>query len=948
MQSRTSAGSIILYCLGMAAIVVVIGVGFLRSVMRDTVAGTSSQHLLLAQSAAKAGSTEAIAAIIADYQSTSLELGVGAGGSATLFSPPTFLDGPYRAPFVSLTKPDRLRNVDDNSAVGMNDVRSENMLIAPMTRMMDHNSGGQTAMRYLWHTNGLVMYDGRGRYIEPGYGNTVRPSPTGLSPVAVMPTLFLDDTATPSRHNALFLNGSLVRVESDGSSVGDRDARKAARYRLRFALGVIDLGGHLLSNPKADMDADWTNPGNDYRAPSDRMREESEAWYNMASAFPNYPGLSGPHYSQALRWQHVFQGRGNAMNYDRHWTTSLPSTFPYMFRSQDMATTSSYDVLKHWGRFADNFGSYRLFALSPSREPTSESYYQPNYTRSGTTYGNGETKGLYRILNNDASFSTRFAATQNGGQTLPNLLVDYIHANTGPQPSWYTQQQSAKGFMNGYDGCYYPGEHAPPVEVGMLLPTPFGRAVAASAASGRKWYEGKCTTPWYINVLTAPPRVISCMLLAYLPPTFKNLRYCEENFALASSKSTLLLGSWNAISLRRLGLGGHDLFTRLAGTGFSEWPTPSADGVDPNFQSADARTANQVYPGRQWNDPDLDNLGKYIDTDTRVTGTCSHTGNGLLYTFWNNYESTKSAGGFLSGPPSGWGSNGGDWYFQRLGANGTQSYWWDIVQAAASAIAVTRATWVQYPNTVFTPSAAGAFSPPSMRDPSQYDSIKELDRLFLRQLGESFVSPGDGTPIAPIVQGSAGGTQTFTQSASVINNTIRTLVANDLIRTLSFSSSQRGMIMERVLNDFRLSFFGASPQYCSGFRPLDFDGDGKVMCSGYDSTGDITEKSLGIDRWKPVDGTFVDPDILGASGRGPTPDNWFCLAGTFYIGKSHYYRIISRGELFDNLLQRPVSDATLESVLVVDPEGNDIGQSHILFQRWHFDRYTGHMSLLNR
>ncbi len=58
--------------------------------------------------------------------------------------------------------------------------------------------------------------------------------------------------------------------------------------------------------------------------------------------------------------------------------------------------------------------------------------------------------------------------------------------------------------------------------------------------------------------------------------------------------------------------------------------------------------------------------------------------------------------------------------------------------------------------------------------------------------------------------------------------------------------------------------------------------------------------------------------------------------------------MICRGELFDNVTQRPVNDATIESVLVVDPEGTDIRQSHVLFQRWHYDRSTAHLSQVNK
>jgi hypothetical protein len=927
------SASIILYCLGMSAIVVVLGFGFLRSTMRDLGAGAAAEQRLLAESAARAGVTEATEAILADYLAASLDVGTGAGTTAPLANPPTFLDGPYRASFVSANRPDRVRYVDDNGAASLDNVPAEAMTLNPMMRLMDHNSGGQTTMRWFWHTSGNVLYDGRGRYVEPNYHASLlaadRAAPSGASPVPVAITRFTDDTAAPTVHNGLFLDAELRRITSDGTATGDRTARLASRFRLRYALGVIDLGGHLLSNPKADIDADWSNASNEYRTPADGLRNAAEAWYNMACGFPNYPTYSD-HITQPLRFQHVFQGRGNTLNYDRSPTTSLPVTFPYMFRSRDIG-------LGQWGRYADNFGSYGFSSLADYQ-------LQLSYTNAGTSYSNSETKGLYRYGS--------CTATQVGGQALPNMYTDYLFAHVGPQPSWYTQQQSVKGFMDNYDACYYPGEHAPPLEMAMLLPTPFGRGLTAvspwSGAASHRWYEARITTPWYVNVLTAPPRAISCMLLAYLPPSLKKLHLTEENFSLAASKGTLMLGTWNTIAKDRVGMRGHDLFTRLAGPAFSEWPTPNADGVDPNFQATDARTEDQKYPGTMWNEVGIDNLGALIDSNSRLSGTCSHTGIGLVNGFWNTIEGLKSWNGYVSAPPGGWGA-ASDWYFQRIGTTGSASYWWDILQAASSAIGVVRAEWVQYPNTVITP--ATAFPSASLRNPADFDSIKELDRLFLRQLGENYLTPGDGTPLKPIVQDTSGASQTISESATAISHTIKTLVAGDLIKTGTYTSAQRGMVMERVLNDFRLSFFGASPQYTDLFRPLDFDGDGKVMCSCYDSqdpTGAAGEKPLAIDRWKAVDGAFTDPDLPGTTGRGPAPDDWFCIAGTFYIGKSHHYRIICRGELFDNISQRPVADATLESVLVVDPDGNDAKKSHVLFQRWHHDRSTGHLSLIER
>lgn len=933
MIFSTRAGSAILYCLGLSAIVVVIGFGFLRSTMHDSVAGSSSQIGLLAQAAARAGVADATEAVIADYASTSLVVGAGYGSTVTISNPPMFLDGPFRAPFVSLVNPNQLQNVDTNTLDSMNDVRAENPVVNPLLRFGDDTGDASLYLRYDWFNLGIIPYDGRGRYIEPNYRNITRQNPA-TSTVTVLTTKVLDLNAVPERHNALFLDSSFRRVASDGTSAGDKMARAAARYRLRYALGVIDLGGQLLTNPKADLNYDWQDPNNEYRHPPLWLQEAGEAWYNMAAAFPRW--ASSGMVSQPLRWQHVFLGRGNTSNYDRQAGTSFPVTFPMMFRINQSPPLAGKGY--YWGLYA------ALLADAT---------------------GNSETTGLLNIPGT--------TATPAGGEALKQSYGGdrFTFSHIGPQPSWYTQQQSARGMLannsaSSYpayprrDGATYWGEQSPKPDHAEFLPTPFGRGVSTWSGVGtRKWYEGRCNTPWYVNLLTAPRAVINYMQYAYLPPSFKAGKK-EENFALKVDPASIppktttdvpataeyLLGSWQIFS--GSSLKGHDLFTRLAGGGFSEWPTPSAGGVDPNFLAPDTRTVSQIYPGKMWNEPGLDNLGKDINANVLDgTAMCSNMGSSFASI---TVPTTAVPSVYLKGaaspattPPAGWGSDPNDRFVQRLTSN--NSYWLDITSAFNTAIALARAAWVQYPNAY---SNAGnsppfhSFSPSTLRDPNLYDSIEDIDRLFLRQLGEDFDNPGNGIPLAPVQLTVSGNKLVCTQSATAISNTIRTLVNDDLIKASLYSSAERGAIMERVLNDFRMSFFGASPQYVDRFRPFDFDGDGKVMCSCYASTGIDFDK--GLDRY-----STIEPNVTAyGNRRGLTPVNWFSLTGTFYIGKSHYFRILCRGEVFDNVVQKPVSDATLESVLVVDPEGTDISQSHYLFQRWHFNRYTGSLSLIER
>jgi hypothetical protein len=124
----------------------------------------------------------------------------------------------------------------------------------------------------------------------------------------------------------------------------------------------------------------------------------------------------------------------------------------------------------------------------------------------------------------------------------------------------------------------------------------------------------------------------------------------------------------------------------------------------------------------------------------------------------------------------------------------------------------------------------------------------------------------------------------------------------------------RAKMMERVLNDWRLSFLGSEASYVAAFRPKDFDGDGIVFCSGY-LGGAAADADCGLTCWKTADGSGNGPGIAG----GLTP---FSVTGCLSITRSHQFKIHVRGELYDNFLDRPVSEQYLESALLVDPDGN--------------------------
>ncbi len=278
---------------------------------------------------------------------------------------------------------------------------------------------------------------------------------------------------------------------------------------------------------------------------------------------------------------------------------------------------------------------------------------------------------------------------------------------------------------------------------------------------------------------------------------------------------------------------------------------------------------------------------------------------------------------------------------------------------------------------------------------------------------------------------------------------------------------------ERLVNDMRMSFFGANVRYrdrtrtshssLGRFRPYDLDGDGWAICSAY-CPSDVDQKAV-IDlkdnkvgyrfseptNWNKVvfdtlpdnpnqiDGTntlssttgsvwvcFQDVD-LAASGAvltnntatsdfkdlltyssddvvafpgsafGPVPasrsgftrwfypavrvvsannvdvidgvafyapDTYFSLTGYMTMEKSHFYRMITRGEVWDEWRRLAMESVLLETVFMLDPDGNvlmksatkpvpidpttnvvtdgsGLEDSSIIYQRWLTDLYSG-------
>jgi len=1013
------SGSAILLCLALAAIAVMIGFAFLRIVSRQDISGTSEMLDGLARDAARSGLAHATEQIMADYNATSLPMAIGSGASAVPTSAvvapiPTHLDGPYRAPFASLALPGRLLTVYNMSPStnGTDDAQQENNVLMPFIKKDSDGAGARIAEA--WYCDrALMIYDGRGRYYEPGYHDITRPNPAVAAPVPVTAVRFTDPAATASDRNApLFLDRSLHRLT--GTSTTERTK---ARYRVRYAVGVEDLQGHLLSNPRADMDVDWTNASNDYRSLPPWLNTAAYAWNAMNGGFFTLTygydagGVLNTWFPTVpLRLDHIFRGRGSASNADRAWavgaTQGQPAAFPYMFRAAGRERnpftggfypgTTGYD--QWWGNHTWD-GNY-----------ADGSIYDGVYDGTAIPVNQENLGGrLYRFVGNPGAKYPAIAPDPAGGQILTPVAGSphpYVHALVGPQLSWYNQLACVQGYLPDYHryGEAQDGRVPTSNTIGVITSPQsyyltnhalFGRRMESSASgtANPKWYQGAVDTPWLVNALTATPQTIHMMLLAYMPPYLKTIKYDRDEYYKKIDEVPYTDGDGNLqieevydTTIDHITLGpwfyqirGLEVLNDQLGSGFADFPAPSSVDagftIKPDYYQDDPepRPVENRYPGPLCRgdstiaNQGLDDLGQYIDADSRGIGYCSHTGRQLLwlaaYDQWRTQEE-----GFLEGGKT-WNRK---WKIRRrldpLTYKYRYSYFWDLSLAMTQALAFARATWVQYPNHCFDP--ATDFTPRSLRDPRNYDTVEELDRLLLRQLGENFDNPGTPCADNPILMPLTGTADawvvpkfSFTLATTKPPHTIASMRTTALLQTASgVLSPERAKVMERMLNDFRLSFLGVSPAYRNTFQPLDFDGDHHVHCSAYDINAAATPNEVAYKtaRWKTDDG----------AGRGPVPsalttpgtdyttgfsnNPWFCATGAFFIGKSHYYRVFVRGEVYDNLLNKPVTTRTLESVMAVDPEatidphdpsrpGANRPYTETLFQRWHYNDQTSEL-----
>lgn len=882
-------GSVFLVALMLLTVLVVLAFGFIRTLGVVARSARTLDLQELARAAARSGTAHACGEISADFLSSP---GV-----------PTTLGGRFRTSFLPIDtymQGKDTATVNDDAPLGLefspgdlneNDSKTENLLTELYCGVVSTaGDNGAYNNRGNIFRDGRLMHPGGARYIEPGrYHRDLVGKPVSFHlahPVAADasstdPAKKHGEPWIPDLDQPLLLDGEMRRTE-------DPDA---VRYRLRYAVAVEDLGGHLLLGAQGPFIPGATTAAG---GPVPEAEQEKVLEVDLAVAkryrdsFTNMALVTDGTYP-FWAWS-SFQGLGFKPP-PSDATMSSPLSYGVLARVDGLVPKVSMD--------------YDTSAATPPGEP-------------------------------DRRYQT----------PLPAGALAHF-ALQGVPYSFQAAQESNAGGDSGRNLAY--------------VWTPFGHPGSTAAASD-DWRSDPVGVPWRVNLPTAAPKVIATMLFAYLPQEAKTFEYSQrtkDNF-----------NGFDAITGEPRWTGA--VTTPLVPTVRSSYPTVNLFAAPSAFASRFAHLGAQPYPGSA---PDLpgtdwnDGLGKDIDINSLpFDSTAKYCRSALWGQGGGDGSYLQRLNSTVTEKEEQW-PGGQRWVLTMSGATDAltksrgywyeDSYWLDLTVAFAHACGVAQLAWNSENGASWrgSPGAGTARYPAGWSDPeyganagqpmldldvdadsqpdspSLFDSIADIDRQFVKNMGEWPEQTPMGSRSASPHPGLYLTKAQFVTSIAVAksatpSNNIRSLLAAGAI------TPGNAMLMELALNDMRLSFFGASPQY-PDFHPIDFDDDGTARCSAY-AGGSAP----------------ADP----ATGYGPIPPfaDRFSLTGCLVMQKSRYYRIFVRGEVFDTLARLPVARSDEETVLCLDPEGRvwnldnqPVGgtprlESRILFQRQLWNRYLGY------
>lgn len=885
---RNVRGTFLIFALAAVTLTVTIVFAFLKAVELQRNEGVSTVFPLLAQQAALYGLHHAQEELIKDYRRETVST----------------LDAPGRAMFRAADYPLSINlgwaDASSQRIFDQVDVTGESRICRPMWDDWMFGEFIRPDDRYyLWSYSewrDWFYVPGRGRWFEIEFRNRTNPT-TAVLPTPV-PFPWDDGVDVDEGHPGDQETGTLTadiqspvaydarwnRIATSGSAADARAVRRYARYRMRYAVVVRDLDSTLLVNP--DPDIDWRSYAHaDPRVYADPMQRMVARHMHLVPAVANAAGFFSENWVTSVGaygntpeiLQSIFIGRGHRNNFTRSQLPLDGSAVDIAPRSMPLMYRSSADI-RSYGNTLYNFDGVTPSEVGGAQLPLTANRSQENVST-----------GMMLMGPQASPFNVSRSATE-------------ITASTAIAP------------------------------ISLLTVwSPFGRGLSGKAqtdgvnTSGP--YDGWTSTPWKVNILTAPPAVLRGLLYAYLPP------------------GVITAPGWRFV----------DLFNETHSDAFSYRAPQGSSTVYPDYHGVDNRPPEARYPGSLMINGGgaSDVLGKGISLPPYLIGDPYLFRTVIMPPDLVHYGQTMPA---------------------------TDSYWNIIMGAFSNAVAIAKRGHMRFQFTKYNwdktgdPMYQDVINPVIVESAVAADpttkvmSTQDFDRLFLACMGIDMTKQGPGSNVAPPYDATsflwAMGNPGWHASGygpyfKAIKDTTTPRVTIRSLYKGALRSAEQSSVMELVLNDFRLSFFGSDPAYTPNFRPLDFNGDGYATCSAYRSNRASARKdpariALGIGQESAVDiqgqGEWSIADILrtGNDAQRIVP---FCISGCVYVGRSRFWEVQVRGEIYDNQRKQPVTNATLQTVLVIDPEARieggipgDQRQNQILFQRWYFDRYGATMA----
>lgn len=1010
----TRSGTVLLFAIGLVALAAVLSFGFLRSMTLQRNSGHATTIKLLAMEAARAGTQHAIEQIIRDYTANAVTRldGPARAPFRAHYRPWEMTEWENNTKDARAIN---LHDVSSENYIhcpawtelfwgsyypqgdagsGRNTMDGRGRWIEP--ELYAAANGTPIAAGNQFIPSSPVRFGDDDGELACGPGNwqdgafsSVRVNDRNDNPLATVDVqAVLLNAGNGSRCAPLLLDKDLKRIPYSTRSEA-LAARQRARYRLRYAVMVRDLDGFLLANPdpaidwKAVIDPDPRNYASDPQHA--RIVRYMHACQNVMMAMSAF-GEGGGADTLGQRFAHVFAGRGWTTNYARISDANpLPRTFPLMYRMNDTAD---------WFRFMG--GGWRWDRPNPAPFIAYGTYAEPSQPGgpTGTPTG-GEPLRAY-----DGGWQWRHADT--GPQFSPLLITKtvggggYRNDQSGAQGNPYTMTVFGRG-QSGQGSGRYGGAVDTPWSVNALTAPP--QLIQALACS--------YLPPGVMQVLySAKP--------AGPPPSPDKANDYKLDPASVTYWGGLR-GIFDLFNVTHSTAFEHyQPPARIAPAISPDYHQTSYFRSEPGYRFPQERYPGPLcYNGADpvSNQTVHDELGKPIDLSEQDNNWARdpHTGWG----FAGGYRWGNTPGGTAVDPPtdngwSVWNGPGDDHHDEDKYDNGVlqgrnyrwwdrwsrdygghanvqphpDSFWNDVLYALNQAMSLARARQALYSGAAYEPRTGDAIQ----SDASLLcSSIADLDNLFIRCLGHDPANPAATPPANQAWRhGCWSDWQRFTPTNNLYTAKSALLAKNittygltggrpdpGLAITTSCNGELQSQVMELIVNDFRFSMFGSHPSYTKDFRPLDFNGDGAVAFSGYKANRFIAPSQDAVRQTM-----LIDQDSVVAAGNARFPagaGDWaldssgdgeisagefasagitpFCMNGNLWIGRSRFWNVMVRGELFDNLSKQSVGQSNLETTLIVDPaqeveRGNAatrVYSTQVVFQHWYFNKYQGLM-----